>query len=376
MSHPNYDEFWQARNLRPHLKKVRAAVMTVGGWYDAEDLFGPLEVYKETERQNPGIYNVLVMGPWFHGQWSGTDGDRLGNVAFDAKTAEYYREHIELPFLKHFLKDEEKDEEKSDDDKKDKPKKFNLAEANVFETGTNQWRRFDAWPPKNTAERTLYLHAGGRLSFDPPSGDDKNAFDEYVSDPAKPVPYIGFVSTRRPNDYMLGDQRFAATRPDVLVYQTDEIKEAVTLAGPISVQLQVSTTGTDSDFVVKLIDVYSTEYPEPGSESNERPDGRLPTARPRRADARQVPQQFRNAGAIHARPNDGRQLDDARRLPHLPPRPPHHDPDPKLLVPVGRSQSAKILRHLPGHRSRFPKSDSACVPLAASGFCMCAVWMC
>jgi uncharacterized protein len=263
LSHPNYDEFWQARNLRPHLKKVRAAVMTVGGWYDAEDLFGPLEVYKETERQNPGIYNVLVMGPWFHGQWSGTEGDRLGNVAFDAKTAEYYREHIELPFLKHFLKDEEKDEEKSDDDKKDKPKKFNLAEANVFETGTNQWRRFDAWPPKNTAERTLYLHAGGRLSFDPPADDQKNAFDEYVSDPAKPVPYIGFVSTRRPNDYMLGDQRFAATRPDVLVYQTDELKEAVTLAGPISVQLQVSTTGTDSDFVVKLIDVYSTEYPNP-----------------------------------------------------------------------------------------------------------------
>lgn len=271
LKHPNYDEFWQARNLRPHLKNVKTAVMTVGGWYDAEDLFGPLEVYKETERQNPGIYNVLVMGPWFHGQWSSTDGDRLGAVEFDGKSGEYYRQHIELPFLKHFLMDEDDNDKKESDkevaagkDKKQgKKEKFELAEANVFETGRNQWRKFDAWPPKDATEKTLYLHAGGRLSFDPPAGDEKAAFDEYVSDPDKPLPYIGFVSTRRPNDYMLGDQRFAATRPDVLVYQTEELKEDVTLAGPISAKLQVSTTGTDSDFVVKVIDVYSTEFPSP-----------------------------------------------------------------------------------------------------------------
>jgi len=263
LAHPNYDEFWKSRNIRPHLKKVRAAVMTVGGWYDAEDLHGALEVYKETERLNPGIYNVLVMGPWYHGQWSGPDGDRLGTVAFDAKTAEYYREHFELPFLKHYLKEEDKDEkeEKTADSKK--KEKFNLAEANVFETGTNQWRRFDAWPPKNVAEKALYLHADGRLSFDPPTDEEKIGFDEYVSDPAKPVPYIGYVATRRPREYMLDDQRFATKRPDVLVYQTDELKEDVTLAGPLTVRLQVSTSGTDSDFIVKLIDVYSNDFPNP-----------------------------------------------------------------------------------------------------------------
>ena len=263
LAHPNYDEFWQARNVRPHLKKVHAAVMTVGGWYDAEDLHGTLAVYKETERLNPGIYNVLVMGPWYHGQWSGPDGDRLGTVEFDAKTAEYYREHFELPFLKHYLKDEEKDEKEDKTADSKKKEKFNLSEANVFETGTNQWRRFDAWPPKNAAEKTLYLHADGRLSFDPPTDDEQSSFDEYVSDPAKPVPYLGYVATRRPSEYMLGDQRFAATRPDVLVYQTDVLKEGLTLAGPISARLQVSTSGTDSDFVVKLIDVYSDEFPNP-----------------------------------------------------------------------------------------------------------------
>jgi len=285
LKHPNYDEFWQARNLRPHLKNVKTAVMTVGGWYDAEDLFGPLAVYKETERQNPDIFNVLVMGPWFHGQWSSTDGDRLGAVEFDGKSGEYYRQNIELPFLKHYLMDEARgasgeardqggggqgtgnaeraaiSEERSPG--KAEQAKFDLAEANVFETGRNQWRRFDAWPPKETVEKTLYLHPGGRLSFDPPQEDEQRGFDEYVSDPARPVPYIGFVSTRRPNDYMLGDQRFASTRPDVLVYQTDELQEDITLAGSISARLQVSTTGTDSDFVVKVIDVYSTEFPSP-----------------------------------------------------------------------------------------------------------------
>jgi putative CocE/NonD family hydrolase len=268
MAHPNYDKWWQARSLSPNLKKVRAAVMTVGGWYDAEDLYGTLKVYRETERQNPGITNVLVMGPWSHGGWSRMDGDRLGNVAFNAKTSEYYREHFELPFLKHYLKDDDKEakERKSASDSKSdnsKGEKFNFAEANVFETGTNQWWHFDDWPPKSSVEKSLYLHAGGRLSFDPPSGDTMSPFDEYLSDPAKPVPYIGSVAIERTTEYMDDDQRFAASRADVLVYKTDELTEDVTLAGPVSVRLQVSTSGTDSDFVVKLIDVYSADFPNP-----------------------------------------------------------------------------------------------------------------
>lgn len=265
MAHPNYDEFWQSRNLRPHLKNIHTAVMTVGGWYDAEDLFGTLAVYRATERQNPGIDNVLVMGPWSHGQWSTPDAERLGNVEFHAKTAQYYREHFELPFLKRYLKDETASLQPGEQPVGDK---IELAEANVFETGTNQWRQFGAWPPKGAAEKSLYLHAGGRLSFEPPAEEDRESFDEYVSDPAKPVPYVGYVTTQRPIEYMTDDQRFAAKRPDVLVYQSDVLKEDVTLAGPVAVGLHVSTTGTDSDFVVKLIDVYSEDFPNPDPNPN------------------------------------------------------------------------------------------------------------
>jgi uncharacterized protein len=265
LDHPNYDEFWQSRNLRPHLKNVHAAVMTVGGWYDAEDLFGTLAVYKETERQNPGIFNVLVMGPWSHGQWASPEGDHLGNVDFGAKTAKYFRDHFELPFLKHFLKDEDQPEKGEKQAKGRKDDKFKLAEANVFETGTNQWRHYDAWPPKNAHEKMLYLHAGGRLSFSPPAPDEGSTFDEYVSDPAKPVPYIGYTAIGMTREHMVDDQRFAATRPDVLVYQTDVLEEDLTFVGPVSAFLQVSTTGTDSDFVVKLIDVYAGDFPNPTS---------------------------------------------------------------------------------------------------------------
>jgi putative CocE/NonD family hydrolase len=253
MSHGVYDEFWQARNILPHLKNVKTAVMTVGGWFDAEDLYGPLNIYREVERNNPGIFNVLVMGPWAHGGWSGGDGDQLGHVRFDAKTSEFYRDEIELPFLKHFLKGEGENDPKLD-----------LPEAFVFETGTNQWRRYDTWPPKNTTEKTLHFHVGGQLSFDPTaSGDGANACDEYVSDPAKPVPFIPNVAIGMTRAHMLDDQRFASSRPDVLVYVTDVLEEDVTIAGPITADLRVSTTGTDSDWIVKLIDVYSGDYPNP-----------------------------------------------------------------------------------------------------------------
>jgi putative CocE/NonD family hydrolase len=247
MEHGNYDSFWQDRNIRPHLKNVTAAVMTVGGWYDAEDLFGALNTYREVGRNNPGIHNTLVMGPWYHGGWSRDDGEKLGSVSFNAKTSEFYRTNIELPFLRRYFKDDTKND---------------LPGAYVFETGTAQWRKYDSWPPKNAREKHLYFHAGGKLSFDPP-GNESPAFDEYVADPAKPVPYIPNIAVSMTREHMLDDQRFASSRPDVLVYQTDALEEDVTIAGPISAHLHVATTGTDSDWVVKLIDVYSGDYPNP-----------------------------------------------------------------------------------------------------------------
>jgi uncharacterized protein len=247
MSHGVYDEFWRARDLRPHLKNIRCAMLTVGGWHDAEDLFGPLQIHRQLARQNSGAPRTLVMGPWSHGQWGGDDGARLGQVNFRSKTAEYFRQHIELPFFKHYLKGETN---------------LNLADAIVFETGTCQWRRFDAWPPANATAKTLFFQADGRLAFDPP-GEGEKTFDEYLSDPAKPVPYTAETTTGMTREYMVEDQRFAASRPDVLVYKTEPLEADLTLAGPIEVSLQVSTTGTDSDWVVKLIDVYPGDYPNP-----------------------------------------------------------------------------------------------------------------
>src|SRR5579862_2176708 len=247
MEHGSYDEYWQARNLNPHLENVKAAVMTVGGWFDAEDLYGALHVAREVDRNNPDTPSTLVMGPWAHGGWGGGTGDRLGNVNFGAATSKYYRDNIELPFLKHYLKDDPKGA---------------MPKAVVFETGTNQWRNYTAWPPKNSKSVPLYFQAGGKLSFDKPANDD-NAFDEYVSDPNKPVPFIPNIAVRMTREHMLDDQRFASTRSDVLVYQTEPLAADVTVAGPITAALNVSTTGTDSDFVVKLIDVYPGDYPNP-----------------------------------------------------------------------------------------------------------------
>lgn len=245
--HPNYDAFWQARNVRPHLRNIRCAVMTVGGWFDAEDLFGALETYRAAERQNPGITNLLVMGPWSHGGWDRSGGDRLGAVSFKARTSEFYREKIQLPFFRRFLKDDGK---------------VDLPEAWMFETGTHQWRRFASWPPADTRPTTWYLQPHGRLGADRP-GDGAGAFDEYLSDPARPVPFIAGTAIGMAPDYMVADQRFAASRPDVLVYASEPLEDDLTLAGPVSVNLQVSTTGTDADWVVKLIDVYHGDTPDP-----------------------------------------------------------------------------------------------------------------
>lgn len=246
LEHETYDSWWQARNIRPHLKNVRCAVMTVGGWFDAEDLFGALETYRSTERQNPGITNTLVMGPWAHGDWGRGPGDKLGWVNFGAKTAEYYRTKIELPFFRHFLKGDTN---------------YDAAEAHIFETGTDVWRKFSSWPPKQAVRRTLYFHPNQALAFEPPK--EQESFDEYISDPAKPVPFTAQAVTGYPRSYPLEDQRFVASRTDVLVYETEPLEEDLTLAGPLEANLHVSTTGTDSDWVIKLIDVYGGDHPDP-----------------------------------------------------------------------------------------------------------------
>lgn len=247
MKHPDYDDWWKARNLRQHMKNIKPAVMTVGGWFDAENLFGALETYRNTEKNSPNIQNMLVMGPWLHGGWHRGDGDKLGDVFFNAKTAVFFQEKIEFPFFEFHLKG---------------AGEMKHPEAYVFETGTNVWRRYDAWPPKGSAPRLLYLQENGRLGWEAPKTSGE-AFDEYVSDPTKPVPYIDRVVIGMDPDYMVADQRFASRRPDVLTYQTDVLAEDLTLSGPVKVTLHVSTTGTDSDWVVKLIDVYPDDYPDP-----------------------------------------------------------------------------------------------------------------
>jgi putative CocE/NonD family hydrolase len=248
MRHGNYDEFWKARNLRAHLKNVRPAVMTVGGWFDAENLFGALETYKHVEANSPPALNVLVMGPWVHGGWGREEGQSLGPVDFNSKTAVFYREQIELPFFEFHLKG------------KGRPKH---PKAWVFQTGTNQWRRFAAWPPKEVRAKPLYLRAGGRLVPEPPGASPEPPFDEYVSDPARPVPFVNKIAVGMSPEYMVEDQRFAARRPDVLVYRSEVLSEDLAIAGPIRVELVVSTSGTDSDWIVKLIDVYPDDYPDP-----------------------------------------------------------------------------------------------------------------
>jgi putative CocE/NonD family hydrolase len=248
MKHGTYDDFWQSRNLRRHLNKIKPAVMTVGGWFDAENLFGALETYRKVEATSEG-QNILVMGPWRHGGWGRGDGESLGDVRFNSKTSAFFREKIELPFFEFYLKD---------------AGEFKHPEGWMFETGTNQWRKHDAWPPKSAQRKSLYFHAKGRLSWKTPEENGtEESHDEYLSDPAKPVPYLDKIAIGMSPEYMVADQRFAGRRPDVLVYETGVLDEDVTIAGPIQVDLHVSTTGTDSDWIVKLIDVYPDDYPDP-----------------------------------------------------------------------------------------------------------------
>jgi uncharacterized protein len=248
MQHGAYDAFWQERELSRHLERdIRPAVMTVGGWFDAEDLYGTLRVFHAVERSRPRAQNTLVMGPWSHGGWARSDGDRLGPLSFGSKTSLYFQEKLLLPFLDFHLK-EAKGQSK-------------VPKISVFETGTDEWHAHDTWPPRGAVPRSLCLAKDGRLSFGPVG--DSTGYDEYVSDPAKPVPYTSSTVIGLSAEYMVDDQRFAATRPDVLAWRTEPLSADVTLVGPIAPRLFVSTSGTDSDFIVKLIDVYPDDYPSP-----------------------------------------------------------------------------------------------------------------
>jgi hypothetical protein len=245
VKHSTYDAYWKSRDLRPHLKGVKPAVLTVGGWFDAEDLFGPLAAFRTMQKQSPETDQRLVMGPWTHGQWASGDGSRIGTATFGDKTSAWYQKEVELKFFNHHLKGEADP---------------HIAKATIFETGANQWRRFNTWPPAQAKSRSLFLQAQGRLGF---KDEGQPTFTEFVSDPAKPVPYTQDITFGYNPTYMIEDQRFAARRPDVAVFESEVLTEDVTLAGPVRPVLRVSTTGTDSDWVVKLIDVFPEDTPDP-----------------------------------------------------------------------------------------------------------------
>ena len=251
IAHPNYDRYWQARNTLPHFKNIRPAVLTVGGWFDGEDLYGTLKTYQSIEEKNPTANNKIVLGPWPHGGWARSDGNMFGNLNFNTNTGEFYRLNIELPFFNYYLKNKGNN---------------NLPEAFVFETGNNKWHKFTKWPPENIFKQYLYLHPDEKLSFEKPDETISSNYDEYISNPHRPVPYTAsFLDSRRfyNKEFLVEDQRFASQRPDVLVYESKPLENNLTIAGPIDVDLFVSTSGTDCDWIVKVIDVYPDDEPNP-----------------------------------------------------------------------------------------------------------------
>jgi uncharacterized protein len=252
VSQTTYSDYWQIRNLTPHMHGVKTAVLEVGGWFDAEDLAGPVKLFHSIDKLSPDApENTLVEGPWVHGGWSRGSGNQLGDIQFGDAPSAFYRDNIEAPFFAHWLKN--------------KPW-TPLPKAYTFETGSDVWRKYDAWPPKQAVSKTLYLQSNGGLSWSAPAAPSSS--DQYVSDPAHPVPYVPYITaTDVPQRYMDDDQRFASDRGDVLVYQTEPLTEDVTIAGPIKPHLKIASTGTDSDFIVKLIDVYPENYKSPDEEN-------------------------------------------------------------------------------------------------------------
>jgi len=248
MEHGDYDEYWKKQNVLQYLNGIDHPILNVAGWFDAEDFYGPMSIYYTIEERNPGNKSVLVIGPWRHGGWARNQGDTLGNIQFEEKTSEFFRENVEFPFFLFYLKDKGVME---------------LPEASAFITGSNQWRSFNSWPPKEAVAKNLYLREDGKLSFSPPKGELGQSSDSFISDPSRPVPFSSGISTSQGHIWMVEDQRFASRRPDVLVYESDILTEDITIAGPILANLYFSTTGTDADWIVKLIDVYPGKTPNP-----------------------------------------------------------------------------------------------------------------
>ena len=235
LGHSTYDDYWQARNIRTHLKNIRPAVLVVGGWFDAEDMFGALRTYEAIEKQSTPNDNHLIMGPWTHGGWAAGSWTKFGPLDFRQNVNLYYHD-LESEFFNHYLKDSAA---------------APLAEATVFETGSNQWKQYSTWPPKEATPVKFFLQAKGGLSPEKPTG----GYDEYLSDPAHPTPYIDGTHGGRDNQYIITDQRFAAQRPDVLVYETAPLTDSLTVTGRLRADIFLSSTGTDADLVVKIIDV-------------------------------------------------------------------------------------------------------------------------
>ena len=246
LAHDTYDDYWQKRNIRQHLKNIKIPTLVVGGWFDAEDLFGSLHTYQAIEKQSAQNKNYLVMGPWTHGAWARSGWNHFGTYDFGSNTSQYFQDSLQTKFFNYFLKDKGT---------------WNTSEATVFETGTNQWRHFKQWPPQNISEVNYYFNSNKKLSTEKNSAG--NSSEEYVSDPSNPVPYTAKVQGRRNNEYMVEDQSFAASRNDVLSFESPVLKEDVTIAGPVLADIFASISTTDADFIVKLIDVV------PANEINE-----------------------------------------------------------------------------------------------------------
>ncbi|WP_286232922.1 CocE/NonD family hydrolase [Thalassotalea sediminis] len=239
VNHPNYDEYWQSRDLLQHLGNTKPATLVVGGWYDTEDLYGPLKTYQTMSHNNKKDNVQLVMGPWYHGQWNRGDGSKMGEADNGFNTSAWFQKNVLLPFFKEHLK---------------KADSANIAKATIFDTGADRWHRFGTWPPKAAKKQTLYLTANETISNEKPTA--KTSFSEYVSDPNKPVPHSKAIGRGWDRPYMAEDQRFAARRPDVLIFETAPLTEDLTLAGNIDLKLKFSTSQTAADIIVKLVDVF------------------------------------------------------------------------------------------------------------------------
>jgi uncharacterized protein len=253
--HPNYDEFWKSRCNLPYFENIKPAVLIVGGWYDSEDLYGPLHIYQSIEEKNKNNNTHLVMGPWYHGGWARSDGDSFGDFNFDQNTSDYYNKNILLPFFNYYLKG---------------IGELNLPEAVTFRTGENTWVNHDEWPPKKSETTPLYFEKNKKLSWQK-SSSTKNDYAEYLSDPDKPVPYTAKFydsQTYYYRTYISEDQRFSSARPDVLAFETEPLENDVVVSGPIQADLFVSTSGTDADWIVKVIDVYPDDEKDPEPNPN------------------------------------------------------------------------------------------------------------